>query len=217
MENENRQEYFSHLKEWRAKILLWINQRYTNAVYQNYFQIIHDISRDDSRARKQIRISQWLLIGIGVPIAVFRFFFQDDCSELFNIAQFNFVYLEGFDRKFHGFFVLASFMAVYFYELAFIDNTGVTSVWLWKVIVQSDKFVFLNDQIENSYWRQSIVERFQWMAFIIWNGFQIALLIICKILKLIELHTFIRKISPSVLLLSLSKESYQFVHNWKLF
>lgn len=120
------------------------------SVYEDYFSAVYHISQHNTIGRRkahQIYLIQGILL-IGSVNMIFRYLFQDTWSPLFNYAQYNVVFIEGFRRQFNGAFAIFSLASIDFYRLLYFQNTGLTCRWISRVLINQEGYLFIRPMVE---------------------------------------------------------------------
>ena len=93
--------------------------------------------------KTQIQLYQFVLV-VAVFLFLIRFFTIRQLTDLTNIITYDIFFIENFDVSNNIW--LASFcaIAVYFFELMYFNNNGITFLWLYKILIEKVNFHFID-------------------------------------------------------------------------
>lgn len=156
--------------------------------YKYYFEILRQIhlklafiTPASAFHYFQLRVYQFSLVNSSV-VCFFRAVYGDNLPYLLQIAQYNFVYLEGFRAHWNVWFGVFALISAYFYELAFFQNNGLTSKWIKAVLLDGQPMGFIWPVVNcrlpflGKYLNRDMLtvsEYFQVIALTLLNGFRV--------------------------------------------
>lgn len=157
--------------------------------YKYYFEILRQIhlkleciTPESAFHYFQLRAYQFALVCAST-VSFFRAVYGDNLPYLLQIAQYNFVYMEGFRAHWNVWFGVFALISAYFYELAFFQNNGSTSKWIKAVLLDGQPMGFIWPVVNCklpffckylNIDMLTVSEYFQVIALTVLNGFRVA-------------------------------------------